>query len=339
MSEQELMTLPSERKQLEAFFIQPDVKDLAEVTTTIRTLAADLPADMAVKKNRDAVASFAYRIARLKTTVDKTGADLKAEYVEIPKKIDATRRQYKDAFEALQTEIRKPVTDWEDAEKQRVADLQARLDGLQAMTQVGNAPAEEIRSTLDAVEAIAIGDDWQEFAAEGRHQKAKALETLREALSAAEQREAEQAELARLRKEAEEREQKDREEAVAREAAEAAKQEQAEALAKAQAEKELAEQRRIAAEKQAEQDRADAERKAAEAAEQAAARERQRIADEQAKAEAEQKAREADKEHKGAINRAALEAIQAAGQITEEQARAITVAIIKGQVPAVTISY
>ena len=290
MSEQELMTLPDERKQLEAFFIEFNPDGLNEVTEKIRSMASDLPSDMAVKKNRDAVASFAYRIARLKTTVDKTGADLKAEYVEIPKKIDATRRQYKDAFESLQHEVRKPVTDWEEAEKKRVADLQARLDGLQAMTQVGDAPALEIRSTIELIETLDIGDDWQEFQAEGKHQKAKALETLREALASAERREAEQAELERLRAESAAREQKEREERIARAAAEEAQKKQAEALAKAKAEKELAEQRRIAAEKQAEQDRADAERKAKEAAEQAAAQERQRIADEQAKAEAEQKA-------------------------------------------------
>ena len=339
MSEQELMTLPDERKQLEAFFIEPDIEDLVDVIATIRGMSADLPADMAVKKNRDAVASFAYRIARLKTTVDKTGADLKAEYVEIPKKIDATRRQYKDALESLQHEVRKPVTDWEDAEKRRVADLQARLDGLQDMTRTDGAPAVEIRSTIELIETLEIGDDWQEFAAEAEHQKAKSLETLRTALAAAEKREAEQAELERLRKEAEERERKDREEAIAREAAEKAQQEQARELAKAKADAELAEQHRIAQEEQAAKDKAEAERKAKEAAEQAAAQERQRIADEQAKAEAEQKAREADEEHRGAINRAALEAIQQAGGIEYDQARAIIVAIIKGQVPSVTINY
>ncbi len=350
MSEQELMELPAERKKLETFFIEFNPAGLDEVTAKIRGMAEDLPADMAVKKNRDAVASFAYRIARLKTTVDKAGADLKAEYVEIPKKIDATRRQYKDALESLQHEVRKPVTDWEETEKQRVAELQARLAGLQAMAQAGDATAVEIRSTIAAVEDIAIGSDWQEFATEGRHLQARALETLRKALAAAEQREAEQAELERLRKEAEERAQKDREEAIAREAAEKAKQEQAQALAKAQADAELAEQRRIAAEKQAEADRieadqraererVEAEKRAAEQAEAAAQAERDRIAAEQAKADAEKAAREADREHQGKINSAAMQAIQQAGQLSDEQARAIIVAIIKGRVPAVQINY
>lgn len=357
MSEQELMELPAERKKLETFFIEFNPAGLDEVTAKIRGMAEDLPADMAVKKNRDAVASFAYRIARLKTTVDKAGADLKAEYVEIPKKIDATRRQYKDALESLQHEVRKPVTDWEETEKQRVAELQARLAGLQAMAQAGDATAVEIRSTIAAVEDIAIGSDWQEFATEGRHLQARALETLRKALAAAEQREAEQAELERLRQEAAEREQKEREERIAREAAEKARQEQAEALAKAQAEKELAEQRRIAAEKQAEldrekaeqeriaaeqkaeQDRIEAQARAKQQAEAAAQAERDRIAAEQAKAEAEKAAREADREHQGKINSAAMQVIQQAGQLSDEQARAIIVAIIKGRVPAVQINY
>ena len=64
-----------------------------------------------------------------------------------------------------------------------------------------------------------------------------------------------------------------------------------------------------------------------------------RIAAEQAKAEEEKAAREADREHQGNVNRAAMEAIQQAGSLTDEQARAVIVAIIKGEVPSVTINY
>lgn len=343
MSEQELIevvNLPSERKQLEQFFIEFDPKGLDEVTAKIKAMAADLPADMSKKKNRDEVASFAYRIAKLKSAVEKEGAALSKEFKELPKKIDATRKQYKDALEALQHEVRQPVTDWEDAEKERVTTLERKLDWLNNWNdQLERAPSEIIKQRMAEVEAVELGEHWQEYETEAGRAKDAALTGLRDLLATTEKREAEQAELERLRKEAEEREQKDREARIAQEAAEKAKQEQAEALAKAQAEKELAEQRRIAAEKQAEQDRADAERKAKEAAERAAAQERQRIADEQAKADAERAAREADHEHKATINRAALAAIQSAGQLTDEQAKAVIVAIIKGQVPAVSIQY
>lgn len=343
MSEQELIevvNLPSERKQLEQFFIEFDPKGLDEVTAKIKAIAADLPADMDKKKNRDEVASFAYRIAKLKSAVEKEGAALSKEFKELPKKIDATRKQYKDALEALQHEVRQPVTEWEEAEKARVAELERNLDKLQNWDdQIATLSTEDIRKRISETETLADGYDWQEFHTEAQREGEKALAGLREALTAAEKREAEQAELERLRQEAEERAQKDREEAIAREAAEKAKQDQAAALAKAQAEAELAERRRIAAEKQAEQDRAEAERKAKEAAEQAAAQERQRIADEQAKADAERAAREADHEHKATINRTALAAIQSAGQLTDEQAKAVLVAIIKGQVPAVSIQY
>ena len=112
---------------------------------------------------------------------------------------------------------------------------------------------------------------------------------------------------------------------------------------------ELAEQRRIAAEKQAELDRVAAEQRAeqqridtdrrqAEAVERAAAAERQRQADEQARVEADARAREADRAHKGAVLKAAKEAIMGAG-INEEQAKAVVKLIAAGKVPAVSIQY
>ncbi len=345
----ELMVLPEDKKGVERVFIEG--QDIDSTIAKIREEAKSLPVDMTVRKNREEVASFAYKVARSKTAVDKVGAALSAKYKAIPKKIDANRRVYKEAFERLQEEVRQPLTEWELAEKERKMAHESKIDWLNNWDdQLEHAPSEIIKQRMAEVEAVELGESWQEYEAEAARAKDKALAGLRELLASTEQREAEQAELERLRQEAAEREQKEREERIAREAAEKARQEQAEALAKAQAEKELAEQRRIAAEKQAEADRiaaeqraererAEAEKKAAEQAEAAAQAERDRIAAEQAKAEAEKAAREADREHQGNINRAAMEAIQQAGSLTDEQARAVIVAIIKGEVPNVTINY
>lgn len=345
----ELMVLSSDKKSIEKVFIEG--QDIDSTIAKIRDEAKNLPVDMTVRKNREEVASFAYKIARSKTAVDKVGAALSAEYKEIPKKIDANRRVYKEAFERLQEEVRSPLNQWEQEEKERKMAHESKIEWLNNWNdQLEHAPSEIIKQRMAEVEAVELGEPWQEYEAEAARAKDAALTGLRDLLAVTELREAEHAELERLRQEAAEREQKDREERIAREAADKARQEQAEALAKAQAEKELAEQRRIAAEKQAEADRIAAEQKAEQErieaqarakqqAEAAAQAERDRIAAEQAKAEEEKAAREADREHQGNVNRAAMEAIQQAGSLTDEQARAVIVAIIKGEVPSVTINY
>lgn len=345
----ELMVLPSDKKGIEQVFIEG--QDIDSTITKIREAAKTLPTDMTVRKNREEVASFAYKIARSKTAVDKVGAALSAEYKEIPKKIDANRRIYKEAFERLQEEVRSPLNQWEQAEKERVQRHEQRIESIKQNTELSDdACSVSIGSAIGMLNDLVIDESWEEYEQEARRAKESAIANLTAQLEKRKKYEAEQAELERLRQEAAEREQKDREERIAREAAEKARQEQAEALAKAQAEKELAEQRRIATEKQAEadriaaeqkaeQDRIEAQARAKQQAEAAAQAERDRIAAEQAKAEAEKKAREADREHQGSINRAAMEAIQHAGSLTDEQARAVIVAIIKGQVPNVIINY
>lgn len=302
-------------------------------------VAGEVP-DLSTKKGRDRIASLAAKVSRSKSAVEKPGRDYLRRLKEMPKVVETELREFVTAMDALRDQVRAPLNEYEAAEKERKQAHESKIDWLNSWNdQLEHAPSEIIKQRMTEVEAVELGESWQEYEAEAARAKDKALTGLRELLASTEQREAELAELERLRKEAAEREQAEREATIARKAAEKARQEQAEALAKAQAEKELAEQRRITAEKQAELDRIEAEKRATEQAEAAAQAERNRIAAEQAHADAERKAREADREHQGNINRAAMEAIQQSAGLTDEQARAVIVAIIKGEVPSVTINY
>jgi len=147
-------------------------------------------------------------------------------------------------------------------------------------------------------------------------------------------REAAEAEAAAKRREAELIEQA----AQAQRQAEQDKRDAAAAAEQARLNAELAEQRRIAAEKQAELDRVAAEQRQAEAVERAEQAERQRQADEQARIQREADAREKDRAHKGAVLKAAKEAIMKSG-ISEEQAKAVVKLIASGSVPRISISY
>ena len=352
----ELMVLPNDKKGIEKVFIEG--QDIDSTIAKIREEAKYLPTDMAVRKNREEVASFAYKVARSKAAVDKAGATLKAEYAEIPKKIDANRRVYKEAFESLQAEVRQPLTEWEQAEKERVQRHEQRIELLKQKTDLGDEVfSVSICNAIDMLNDLIIDEAWEEYESEAHRVKASAIASLTAQLEKRRKYEAEQAELEQLRKAAAEQAQKDREAQIARDAAESARKE-AEQAAKAEREKaerdriaaemaaeqakrdlEFSEQRRIAQENQAKLDAIAAEQRAEEQAEAARQAEIDRQAAEAMRIEGERLKREADTEHKGAINRQALADLVEHADITEEQAKLVIKCIVKGLIANVVINY
>lgn len=312
--------------------------------------------DVATRKGREAIASIAYKVARSKTALDNVGKELVAELKEVPKKIDAERKRMRDLLDGWQAEVRRPLTEWEEAEEARKAKHQAGIDQINLRLECRDLDSAELKSNIAWLEGMAIGENWEEYEVEASRAKDKALAALRDALVVREKYEAEQAELERLRAEAAAREQKEREERIAREAAEAERlaaerraQEEREAAARREAEAKAAAERRelelkLAAERaerealEAKQRAEQAERDALAKAELAAAAERQRQADEQARIEREAKAREEDKAHKKNINNEALAALVAGGMPEECAKQAITL-IAKRCIPHITISY
>jgi colicin import membrane protein len=332
------------------------------VEAVISKLEADVrgvKTDISTDAGRKEIASLAYKVARSKTALDDMGKDLVADIKAQAGKIDADRRIIRDRLDALKDEVRKPLTDWENAEKNRVA---AHEQALAAMMQLLHTPAagsEDIRRYLGEMSQIAQRD-WQEFAARATGTADEVRNSLNRSLADFVKREEEAVELARLRAEQVERERKEREERIAREAAEKAK---AEAEAKAEREageaarKAAAEQQRVEQEKavaQARADKADADRLAAiakaerdakEAAEKAerdqiaaVEAEKRRQEDAARKAAAETAAREADNKHRAKVNNAAVAALVSGG-ISDDVAKSVVTMIAKRQIPAISISY
>lgn len=343
---QELIVIPEEKTQLLNVFIE--ARDFAPEIERIRDLAKDLPLDMAVKKNRDEVASFAYKVAKSKTAIEKAGAALSAEYKEIPKKIDATRRAYKQAFESLQVEVRQPLTEWEEKEKALEDFLTSEVEALKTLASASSNDhgASDLVAMLEQLEAYVIGDNFYDFETEALRVKAAGLISLKEQIAIAEKREADKAELERLRQQAAAQAQKDREAQIARDAAQAereknereriAAQEQAE---QARRDLEQAEQRRIAQENQAKQDAIEAEKRAAELVEAARLTEIERQETIARNKAAQQAQREADKDHRAAINRAALSALVSHAELSDDQAKRVVTCIAKGLIKNVTVNY
>ncbi|MBT9513310.1 MAG: hypothetical protein IV104_13265 [Acidovorax sp.] len=350
----ELIVLPPQ-ESVRAVFTTP--LGLEPYLQQIRAHLDTFEADVSTKKGRDAIASMAYKVAKGKTALDNLGKALVDEMKREPAMVDAERKRMRDTMDQWKEEVRAPLTAWEEAEEARQARHKAGIEWFQIRAkEYHDLDLQELRTSLAEVEGKVVDAAWEEFEAEAHRAKAKAVEALAAAVAAREKHEAEQAELAKLRAEAAAREQKDREERIAREAAERA---QREAEAKAQAEREAAIKReaeaaaaaerrelelKLAAERaerekaeaiqREQQVKADAERREAEAV---AAEQRRVAAIAEAEAK-EAKRREADKAHKTAINRAALDAFMAGG-MTEECAKLAVTLIAKKAIPAVSITY
>lgn len=350
----ELIELPSEDTALATFTTPGGLDHYVE---QVREKVSGTVYDMKIRKDREACAADAYKVTRTKTAVEKMGAALSAKYKEVPKQIDAQRRDWNAKMDSLRDEVRKPLTEWEEAEDRRVGQHRANLANIaDRATDVGGMDADSLRQRLAAVESVVVDEAWEEFEAEAHRVKAKALEILNAALTDRQKYEAEQAELAELRRKQAVQEQKDREAEIARQAAEAAR---ADAEAKAQAERDAAAKREAdakAAAERAERERAEAierqkqaearaeaeklaaEQRAKDAAESARRAEIQRQADAKAAEEAAKRKREADIAHKASINNAALAAFIENG-LPDACAKQAVILIAKGLIPAIRIQY
>ncbi len=318
---------------------------LGKITEEAKSIIPDLT----TKKGRDEIASMAHKVAKSKTYLDGLRKDLVSEWKTKAKAVDAEGKKMRDTLDALKAEIRQPLTEWEDAEKERV-DTHDR--NIKEISEAGEQMAgnwlqmsiEAMHDTLKRVEKEEV-ESYEEFAPVAASAKDRAIISIKESIEKRENYDKEQVELEKLRAEAAEREQKDREEKFRLEGEERAKHE-AEAKAEEEKERVKLEAEKIEKEKnEALQAKIFAEKRALEAeenvkieAEKAAQAERDRIESERLAEEIAAKKREANKAHKTKINNAVLDALVLTGMNKTQAKKAIT-AIAKGQIPHTTISY
>jgi hypothetical protein len=297
--------------------------------------------DPTTKKGRESLRSIAYRIAKTKAEIERRAKELTEQQRKEVAAVNAGRNAVAAALDTLRDEIKRPAEDWEAKEEARLAEIKGRLDQLTTGGLDAMAEPEAIEAQIALIWRVTAGH-FEDFTAIAQERAAEAVKALQAALPLAVKRKADEAELAQLRAEAEARreaEEKAKREAEEKAAAEAAEREKAEAVRKAQEEAEA----KLAAQKeQAERDALLAAEKAEKDKAAAVEAERQRQEREkEAEAQAEAK-RKANIEHVRDVRRAAKEALIRAGEgygITEELAVQIVLAINRGDIPRVTISY
>lgn len=332
----ELALLPALPAIVPADFFKPNgsAEILEGIKAAVRAQAAQL--DISTEQRRAKIASLAYAVAKDKNRLDDEGKNLVAATKEAIKAIDKERGRVWDEMEALQKEVRQPLTDWENAEKERIGNHEAALKLIQEATTGPWTSAAEVKARIAYVNQL-IDRPWEEFHSRADLLSRNVIMHLMRGLDEAQQREAEAAELARLRAEAAERQaaehmQAIRDEAAAKErraaeerAAEVARaaererkrieDEKFEAEAKAR----QAEQQRIADAEQAKRELAEAENRRVKEAEYA---EQKRVAAEQ---ETERQLKLAEERRKADEQAAIVRAREAEARADREKAAAIQV--------------
>ena len=89
--------------------------------------------DISTEKGRKEVASLAYKIARSKTLLDDMGKALGEDAKRKLDAINADRKKARDSLDALKEEIRKPLTDWENADALRIAALEQKIKDIELL--------------------------------------------------------------------------------------------------------------------------------------------------------------------------------------------------------------
>jgi hypothetical protein len=314
--------------------------------------------DLTTAGGRKAIASLAYKITRTKTAIDDAGKKLTEDARKEIAAVNETRGAIRTKLEALADRARQPLTDWEVAEKERVARFDAIVATLQAAGAISiDDTSETLAARLAKVEAIQITDEeFGDQAPGARYTWTQATEALVAGIERLKREEADRAELARLREQAAERERQGAERLAAERAeaaaAEAERQRQAEIAAAAerarQEEAHRAERQRVAAEEAAMAAlRAQEEAHAAELAriqQENEAREAERVHQEQARqAEADRLAAEARRRQEDLDHRASVLAeikaefmLRGVNAIT---ARTVILAIAKGEIPHIKVEF
>lgn len=287
--------------------------------------ARALVADVNTSKGQKAIASNAARVSKAKVYLDGIGKKYVAELKALPKAVDKERKNMRDRLDALRDEVRRPLTDLENKEKERIAAHVACMSDIAIILPEGVLPTKEtIHARIEYLEELTIGPDWEEYKSDAEQTRQATLYQLQGMLREIVDRELK-----------EETERRDREKKIAENA-----RIEAEAAAKLERERMEREHANALEREQIALERTKlAEENAKNQAKLAAQLERDRIETQARKEIEEKKRREADKNHRARINSKAAAEIAECAAISIEQARSVVAAIIREEIANISISY
>jgi len=319
----------------------------------------DVAPDVNTAKGRKEFTALSGKFVTAKTAIDKFRLSLTADLRQQVADINAAGKILTSGLAEIAAEVRKPLTEWEQAEKAREAKCAEIISWLKnaSVVTISDTSATVRGRGREVYNQVLTKEQFGKQLGEAQALKDAAVTGLQAALARLIEQEDQAAELERLRAEAAERAERDAREAAERAAAEReaeearladelrAAAEKAEAERMERAKQEAAESAARAVQEAAQREIDEANARAAEA-ERAAQAERDRIAAEKAEADriaaqqqAEQERREKNLKHRREINGQIKADLIVAGGVTEDQATAIVKAMAKGAVRNVEVRY
>lgn len=260
----ELMVELPKQNTLQVFVTDGGIDTYIEkVREEVKTLVPDI----ATKKGRSDIASMAAKVSKIKTRWDELGKNLCDQERA---KIDATlsavlesRKHLRASLDDLRDEVRKPLTDWENAEAERKARIESRIEAMQRLPEIGS-DAIAIQKHIKRLEVTEIDESFEEFTAHAAITRTRAIRECQIRLDAQLKIEQDLKELEELRVKNAAQSQKDREAEIAKQAAYVATQKaERESQAKLDEANALLEKERAAAADEKEKERIEAAKEAA----------------------------------------------------------------------------
>ena len=320
-------------EKLQQVFTAKDEAPLNAMLAAIKEQVSGHEPDLSTGAKRAKITALSSRVGASRSKIDGYGKTLGDAYRAKIEVFNTRRNIAKDFLAELKTEVRDPLTKWEECEAERKADHEATIVQIEDTLTEQGASSAVIEKAIESLDEICTLN-MQEYQERADAAKARTLETLNHRLTAAKESEAREAELEALRAEKAEREQAD--EQRREEEAQARRDAEAEEARKVEADR-IREEERAAAQRQieeAEAAKAKAEREAAEAVERERA---EREAAQKAEAVAELK-RKHDAAHREALTNDAVNALIGAG-VSRASAPKAVAAIIAGTVPNITMKF
>lgn len=277
--------------------------------------------DLSTAKGRKAIASLAAKVSSSKAAIDNEGKSYLKRLKAQPKIIEKELREFRLKMDKLRDKTREPLTLWENEQKAIEAKKIAEAEAEKLAIQVEN----------DHEIAILLNEKHDRELEKSKLEAKRIQEQYEQKLKDEASAKAEAEKLEAIKREA-----------AAKEAARISEENRIASEARAKQDAIDAEAIRVEQAKQAELNRIEAEKQAkinAEiAAENARIEEQKRVASE-AKARADELARlEANKAHVGIKRRESKESIMSLG-IDEATAKKIVLAVCKGNIANISISY
>src|SRR3546814_14533465 len=113
-----------------------------------------------MRKDREARRAYCAKVRSEKAAIDKARLELTAGWRDMTKQANEAGKEINTRLEALAIEKRAPLTEWEDAEKAREAEVDTIIDMFQSERFVPMVEASaHIREGRFAVADIAIDPD------------------------------------------------------------------------------------------------------------------------------------------------------------------------------------